>query len=89
MFELLLSIPIYVTQVPKCYITDATGRIFDLSALVCGIKAPRKYCKDYINQKEAQLAFNSNAPGTQYLDGDGDKVVCEWGTQSDLKKAKE
>jgi hypothetical protein len=82
-FEVFL--PIYITQQYTCYITDSYGKTLDLSEIVCGIKPPRKTCADYATGEEAQQAFDAQLSGTQYLDGDGDGSVCEWGTKKEVK----
>ncbi len=58
-----------------CFMVNDNNSVRDLSYL-CGDQ--RKYCSDFKTQQEAQAAFDSKMPGTQYLDGDNDGKVCEW-----------
>jgi hypothetical protein len=66
-------------NVPGCYIVDDSNRMIDLS-LLCGGKkeVPRLTCADFESREAAQAAFDAGMPGTQGMDGDRDRAVCEW-----------
>lgn len=37
-------------------------------------------CEDFASRAEAQAYLEANPTDADYLDGDGDRIACEWGT---------